>query len=296
MTQNTDNFSRYLPSDQQANRWGWRLVDAGRQRIAVEADYPSSKHPNNYLFDKSGRRTLDEYQIIYIAAGSGTFESKSTSKTDIFAGTAILLFPNEWHRYAPTKDTGWTEYWLGFRGREASRVIDEFFTPSQPLHQVLQRDALIQHLHQILYWLRQPVTAKEQILASHIPLTLALLNSKPLTDENVKGSDSELIVLAKAEILKHLDTRTDLEALAQSLGVSYSRFRFAFKKQTGYSPREFENMVKLNRACDLLLREQKGVAETAHALGYTSIYYFSRAFKKQFSESPQRWLKSRLSK
>jgi AraC-like DNA-binding protein len=70
-------------------------------------------------------------------------------------------------------------------------------------------------------------------------------------------------------------------------------FRFAFKKQTGYSPREYENMMKLNRARDLLRREQKSISETADALGYSSAYYFSRAFKKQFGQSPQQWLRIR---
>ncbi|MGB0259719.1 MAG: helix-turn-helix domain-containing protein, partial [Coraliomargarita sp.] len=75
------------------------------------------------------------------------------------------------------------------------------------------------------------------------------------------------------------------------LGVSYSRFRFAFKEQTGFSPRTFEIMIKLNRSRDMLLREHKSVTETATALGYSSVYYFSRAFKKQFGQSPKQWLK-----
>lgn len=104
------------------------------------------------------------------------------------------------------------------------------------------------------------------------------------------NSDAELVIRAKAEMLTHLTDRTDLEALASALGISYSRFRFAFKKQTGYSPREYENMMKLNRARDLLLREQKSVSETADTLAYSSVYYFSRVFKKQFGQSPQQWL------
>jgi AraC-like DNA-binding protein len=114
-----------------------------------------------------------------------------------------------------------------------------------------------------------------------------------LTDEVSHHSDAELVTRAKAGILKQLSGRTNLEALARSLGISYSRFRFAFKRETGYSPREYENQMKLNRARDLLLREKKSVSETADALAYSSVYYFSRAFKKQFGESPQQWLRAR---
>jgi AraC-like DNA-binding protein len=295
MPETIESFSRYLPTDQQARKWGWRLIDAGRQSAKPDTPYPSEAHPISYLFDNDGRRTLDEFQMVYIATGSGTFESKSQVKMNISAGTALLLFPNEWHRYAPAPESGWTEYWLGFGGREAARIMDSFFSPDAAVLNVSQTDALLQHLHQILFWLNQPVAAKEQILASHIPLTLALLNSSKTPNEATHNSDGQLVMLAKAEMLQHISDRTDLEGLATTLGVSYSRFRFAFKNQTGYSPREYENMIKLNRARDLLLRERCTVSEVALQLGYSSVYYFSRAFKKQFKQSPQQWLKGQRS-
>jgi AraC-like DNA-binding protein len=290
MTTDIESFSRYLPTDQQAKKWGWRLVHAGRQNVPAHSDYPSKGHPLSYLFDKSGRRTLDEYQIVYITTGSGIFESRTQPKTEVHTGDAILLFPGEWHRYYPDAKTGWSEYWIGFRGREADRIMEAFFSPDDPILKAGQTDALIQHFDQILYWLQQPAAAKEQILASHVPLTLAFLKSGTQSESRSQSKDSALVMQAKATMLGNLATHTDLEALAQELGVSYSRFRFAFKKQTGYSPREFENIIKLNRARDLLLREANSVTETASALGYSTVYYFSRAFKKQFGQSPQQWL------
>ncbi|HAV13863.1 MAG TPA: hypothetical protein DCX06_10300 [Opitutae bacterium] len=289
MSANSNSFSRYLPSDQQAKEWGWRLVDAGRQKVPKNSIYPDKGHPQNYLFDKSGRRTLDEYQIVYIAAGHGQFESASVAQTAVETGNALILYPGEWHRYSPDTDSGWTEYWLGFQGREATRIMSAFFSPAEAVINVSQTKAILQHFDQILHWLQQPVAAKEQILASHIPLALALLRSSTQSDSIDHNSDAELVLEAKAEMLSHLTDRTDLEALAQQLGVSYSRFRFAFKKQTGHSPREYENMIKLNRSRDLLSRDQLSVSETAQALGYSSVYYFSRAFKKQFGRAPRQW-------
>lgn len=287
---NPENFSRYLPTDQQAKAWGWRLVHTGRQIVPSHAEYPGKGHPLNYLFDKDGRRTLDEFQVVFITRGSGTFESHSQPATTVVAGDALLLFPDEWHRYRPTQETGWSEYWVGFRGQEAERIMQAFFSPKQPILKVGQSDALIQHFDQALHWVQQAVPGKEQILASHIPLILAFLKSGALPQENSLSKDSEIVLQAKATMLANLDTQTDLEALAQNLGVSYSRFRFAFKKQTGYSPREFENMIKLNRSRDLLLRERMSVTDAAHALGYSTVYYFSRVFKKQFGQSPRKWL------
>jgi len=265
-------------------------VHAGRQMVPPNSTYPDKGHPLDYLFDNDGRRTLDEFQVVFIAHGAGTFESNSCPPTPVNAGQALLLFPDEWHRYHPDANSGWSEYWVGFRGKEAERIMDSFFSTKEPVHTVAQNDALIQHFDQILHWLRKPVAAKEQILASHLPLILAFLKSGAPTEDSSQSKDSQLVIQAKATMLSNLGTHTDLEALAANLGVSYSRFRFAFKQQTGFSPREFENMIKLNRARDLLLREQKSVTETANDLGYSSAYYFSRAFKREFGDSPQNWL------
>lgn len=293
MSTNIQSFSRYLPTDQQARKWGWRLVDAGRQMVPPNSNYPHQGHPLDYLFDKDGKRTLDEFQVVFIAHGSGSFESKSCQLRPVHAGQALLLFPGEWHRYHPDTKTGWSEYWVGFRGKEAARIIESFFSPQEPIYPVGRSDALIQHFDQILHWLQQSLAAKEQILASHLPLILAFLKSGASTEDSSQSKDSQLVIQAKSAMLANLETHTDLEALATELGVSYSRFRFAFKKQTGFSPREFENMIKLNRARDLLLLERKSVTETANDLGYSTVYYFSRAFKKQFGQSPKQWVTDR---
>ncbi|NDV63151.1 helix-turn-helix transcriptional regulator [Puniceicoccales bacterium CK1056] len=86
--------------------------------------------------------------------------------------------------------------------------------------------------------------------------------------------------------------RTDLQDLAASLGVSYSKFRALFKSQTGYSPREFEIRIKLNRASEMLQSGMNSVSDTSEELGYSSVYYFSRAFKQQFGKSPREWARS----
>ena len=283
-----DSFSRYLPPDSESSKWGWRLLDAGRQTVAPQAPYPGEGHPLAYRFDADGHRTLDEFQIVYITSGSGVFESASVARTAVHAGLGFLLFPGEWHHYRPDPDSGWSEYWLGFRGSDATRTVRAFFRPEAAIHKVGQAAAMIQLFDQLLHWIRQPVGGKEQILAAHIPLALAFLKSA--SNNQTANLDSQLVIQAKAEMLRNLEQRTDLQALAQRLGVSYSRLRFTFKKQTGHAPREFENAIKLNRARDLLLREGKSVSETADALGFSSIYYFSRAFKKQFGSAPRDWV------
>ncbi len=283
-------FSRYLPPDQQTRRWGWRLLDAGRQNVPRGSPYPASGHPMEYLFDANGRRTLNEFQVVFIVKGSGEFASKSLSNTGVNAGNAILLFPGEWHQYRPNPETGWSEYWLGFMGQDAERIMQTFFNPEKPLLQTSHADEIMRLFDQLLHRMKHPFPGAEQVLASTIPMILAYLQAAKVQNEMKTHGDTGLVMEAKSRMLQSLTSRTDLSDMAQQLGMSYSKFRVLFKEQTGYAPREYENLIKLNRACDLLRSGQYSVSQIAEELGYSSIYYFSRAFKKQFGKSPRDWL------
>lgn len=293
MRPSADSYSRYLPPDPDAAGWGWQLLDAGRQSILPGAAYPGSGHPLGYLFGPSGRRTLDEFQIVYLSRGEGRFESASMPEQAVIGGTAMLLFPGEWHRYHPLPETGWTEHWIGFRGREASRVMERFFSPKAPRRAVSESVGLLQIFDQLRHWLAQSAEGREQIAAAHIPLALAFLRAGPGLPEARPQRGAEWVRRAREAMLRNPAERTDFEALAVDLGCSYSAFRSLFKKQTGHAPREYENRIRLNRSRDLLRGEGATVSGTAYALGYSSVYYFSRAFKKRFGMSPRAWIDAR---
>jgi AraC-like DNA-binding protein len=291
MHSKAETFSRYLPVDSLAKKWGWNLMDAGRQHLDAGASYPGKGHPLGYLFDKDGRRILDEYQVVFIAAGKGTFTSKSQPKRTIRAGDALILFPGEWHQYRPDPDTGWTEYWIGFKGSEAKRLMESFFSPKTPVQESSMGAELIRQFDRLIHWLNQPVHERDLILASHIPTILSFLIAGRRQQTSSGASGASLVRSAKAHMLENLSRRTDLEELANSLGTSYSRLRSVFKKETGFAPRQFENMVKLNRSKDLLLSGEYNISRTAESLGYSSVFYFSRAFRKAFGRSPQEWVR-----
>ncbi|TVP75160.1 MAG: AraC family transcriptional regulator [Puniceicoccaceae bacterium] len=288
-------YSRYLPSDSAAAGWGWRVLDAGRQQSSAGQVYPQAGHPQGYLFDPSGRRVLDEFQIVFIESGSGYFESATLPHTPVSAGTALLLFPGEWHRYGPDSKTGWRETWVGYKGSDATRIMHQFFSPQESILRTNRNTELVELFDRLLHWVDQDITGRDQIAASHILLILAFLMAEKAVEPNSGHSNAAIVRRAKAAMLQQLDQRTDLLALARHVGCSYSRFRFAFKQQTGYAPREFENRIKLNRSRDLLLHNGLSVSDTADALGYSSVYYFSRAFKRAFGQSPQQWLRATIS-
>ena len=101
---------RYLLSNEEDLLWGITVKNVGHQQIAPGTMYPPRNHPSQYLFSTNKGRVLNEFQLLYITQGKGSFVSTNVKSTEINGGTIFLLFPGEWHSYQPDISTGWDEY------------------------------------------------------------------------------------------------------------------------------------------------------------------------------------------
>lgn len=115
----------------------------GMQDVEVGSTYPIGEHPEDYFFSPERGRVLQEPHILYIIKGGGWFVSAHQPKRQLQAGDAVILYPHEWHSYAPDPATGWSEAWIGFTGDHAERLLSDFFPDkSNLIHQVGVYDTL----------------------------------------------------------------------------------------------------------------------------------------------------------
>ncbi|MBL4676608.1 MAG: AraC family ligand binding domain-containing protein [Mucilaginibacter sp.] len=121
------NYYKYLPVSREDENWGLCVLNTGCTHIEPTGTYPIKNHPAHHYFNWTIGRVLNEYQIIYITKGKGLFESDSCKRREIKAGTIIVLFPGERHRYKPDNETGWDEYWIGIRGDIIDNLVKKNF-------------------------------------------------------------------------------------------------------------------------------------------------------------------------
>lgn len=104
-----------------------------------------------------------------------------------------------------------------------------------------------------------------------------------------QGGRRLLLEEAKAFLLDHLtDTRLTSAQLAEHLGVSRRALYKAFQA-TQETPQSFQLTQRLLRCRELLLSERGGhlnLTHLAYEYGFADAAHFSRAYKRQFVESP----------
>lgn len=92
-------------------------------------------------------------------------------------------------------------------------------------------------------------------------------------------------------INKNLEQKITLDLLSKNIFASKSFIERLFKNKTGKAFSEYLLNYRMEKAYNILSGEKKSVSDVASSLGFSSIHYFSRCFKKTFGFPPSDLLK-----
>lgn len=280
---------KYIIENERDLLWGLSINTVGYEMISKGEKYPTNQHLDSYYFSPDKGRILQEYQLVYISEGRGVFESQSIERTAIKAGTMFLLFPGEWHTYRPDIETGWKQYWIGFKGINIDlRVENSFLCKDTPIFQVGINEEIVRLYMQSIEVAEHENAYFQQMLAGITNHLLGLMYS---LDRNHQLNKNKYVVeqINRARILMHekIESSLSIQDIAEELGMGYSSFRKLFKEYTGLSPVSYFQDIKLQRAKDLLRSTQMSIKEIAYALNFDSPDYFSTQFKKKTGKRPR---------
>jgi AraC-like DNA-binding protein len=287
-----NRYFRYLLPSPKDKQWGIYVTDVGKTQIPPHTIYPPPGHPSEYHFSIENGRVLQTYQIVYITGGLGNFESKYTGLKKIEAGNVFLLFPNEWHRYWPNPETGWHEYWVGFNGEAADRIVTQgFFSPRKPIFTLGYDECLLNLFDKIIDIVKNEPFGYQQTISAFTMEILSILNSSAFTRNDEATYIQHLVHKAKSIMMEQMNESIEMEQLAHSMGISYSWFRCAFKHYTGFPPHKYLLELRIEKAKFLLRSTNEPIKQICNDLGFESPYYFSRLFKKKTGMNPSCWRK-----
>ena len=79
------------------------------------------------------------------------------------------------------------------------------------------------------------------------------------------------------------------QMLAAEVGMSRSGFAERFASLVGQPPMQYLTYWRMQLAAQRLRESREAIAQIGYAVGYESEAAFSRAFKREFGDSPAAW-------
>ena len=288
-----ENRLFYLSVGSNDEGWGIVVTTVGSQSIPPRTHYPPKQHPDSYLFSPEKGRIFNEYQLVYITKGSGWFSSQSVSKKQkVTAGTMILLFPDEWHSYEPDTSTGWSEYWVGFRGQHIdNRIRNGFFSKQEPLYHIGVSSSIVDYYENIIRIAQQEKAGCQPMISSLVLSILGTVYYKNKNGQNTNVYIVDKINEARDIIKSNIENTLSQEEIAKRLGLGYSWYRRMFKEYTGVSPAQYQLQQKIMRSKELLTTTEQNISEIAYTLHFENVCQFSTFFKKKEGITPSEFRK-----
>ncbi len=221
-----------------------------------------------------------DYHIILIT--DGTCEAEYDGQTSLIHYGFILYPPHMSQRYI--EHTGTKKLWLHFNGHYVEEILKEARL-TYGVH-ALSRSSICE---KIFLQLISEHNQKTDI-SNEKGLLLTLLSTLGKSIHS-GGSSNSKIEETISFITTHYNTEISIQELADSCGLSQSRFMHVFKEKTGQSPHAYQQMLRINNCMTLLASTQLSVMDVGALNGYTDPLYFSRIFKKHVGMSPKEYRK-----
>lgn len=288
---------KYLTVNEVDACWGLTITTVGFQHIDPQTVYPPVIHPSGYYFNPDKGRVLHEYQLVYVTHGEGKFRSEHVRLANISAGTVFMLFPGEWHSYRPNKNSGWSEYWIGFSGSYIEQLVSNgFFTVDDPIFNIGIKESVVEVFERIAEQAKRERIGYQQLISGAATYILGQVYSIRRNREFGNKSIENLVNSARLIMRENLHSDMSPEQVAASLNIGYSWFRRVFKQYTGLAPVQYMIQLKIQKAKELLMDPSLSVKEIAFNLNFNSIYHFSNLFRTKNGMSPSEFRNMTLGK
>ncbi|MBP3228554.1 MAG: AraC family transcriptional regulator [Bacteroidaceae bacterium] len=251
-------------------------------------------HSPDVPFERPQRPAATENIFLYIRHGHGSLTAQGNYKR-FSAGQYFVVPAGEEYVFTPSREDPCELFALRFCG-----IMGHDIVKSSPHFAVTldgeQRRDLERLLLQVQNCFERGLTLDNMRYASCI-FAYALANlfygETIRADEgNAHADEGNAAIEAATQYMRdHVENRIRLEELAAHAGYTPTYFSSFFRRKTGYSPITYFNIMKMQRACELLVTTDRRILDICVQLGIDDNYYFSRLFTKTIGMSPKQYRK-----
>lgn len=264
------DFAHAEPGEQ-----NWALSVTCLYQVHTDPSYQVNR------FDEDMNRLV----AIYTVDGHGCLDlsSKSVSLT---SDTLILVHGSDIRHYGtdlnPRGGAMWHFWWIEFYLTDTlSKQSEEFFMPDR-LFEIFETPGCTL-CEQALEALQN---GRPQLASS---LILGQLASWLSFWESGQEQQRSGAFRQAVRLLKENHGALSIQEMADRLSLSERTLRNLFYRYAGCSPSAYRQKWRLMVAAEWLALTDLGISEISDQLGYSSVFVFSRAFRRHFGVSPTKY-------
>lgn len=223
------------------------------------------------------------FLLFFVISGSLSLEYNRRTCT-VSAQQVALIDCRQPHYYHASEQVEFI--WVHFDGANARQFYDQIISQrGKPVFALAQTQDLMRYLKHIIassYQVRGLPEIEHSLTLYKI---LCLLLQDPQPDE-VAVDELSPVSQAIAYIDENLFQDISVGAAAAAVNLSYAHFCRLFKRQTGYSPKEYILIKRIGQAKYLLNTTSESIKEIAFRVGYHSEANFINSFQAKVGVSP----------
>ncbi|ACS99841.1 AraC family transcriptional regulator [Paenibacillus sp. JDR-2] len=249
----------------------------------------------------------DFWELVYV--DKGEIEVGAGSRRYMLKqGGLIFHKPNEFHSLTaiPGKAPNVIVMTFDCHSKEMDRLSDKVFLLDHEQLSVMARilsegaNAFALPFHYPLVRKPNPSLGSEQLVKIHLEsLLILLLRGDTSRDYGrapmllTKEKEEARLVSAIVSLMEErLSSQLSLLEISRTLHIANTKLKEQFKRHTGKTVMEYYAHMKLEKAKLLIREDGHNFTEIALQLGFSSVHYFSKAFKRSTGMSPSEYAKS----
>lgn len=224
---------------------------------------------------------LKSYEMIYVY--EGTLDLHISSGIHSIQSHDLIIFRSEKADIHVHDGCSYLTAIFEINQRKTLHILNRTFHSTSEMQQVLWK-LLIESSENSYYTHTLMVCYLQEVLLLLMQF-YETMNHKTLMSDN-KSAQNDLLSEILAYMNKRITEPLTIEDICHEFFISRSSLQALFKTHLNTSPKNYLLNIKLQKSKELIRENQYTISEIAYQLGFSSIHYFSRLFKKYFNTTP----------